>query len=633
MRLQHSKTRLGTKAALLGALLSLGAACGKKSESEDIPPKVTDLALSDAPEDIAERQKKWDALAAALGIGNNQAETAEQLVAQLATPSALLVDRSRTSDLQALLGRLGQKHVADAYKTRCAAVVGATKLSTAFVPSPTGGAPVAFPAANVYVLRYKLQALRSGAAETVTRAGLLVLPATPSRSAPLVAYAHGGDAGLAYGEIATVFGALQASHVIVAPTFPGEALCKTGVDAAARSCDANGALVAAETEAAPYDGDADELLGIQDCVTRATFVKNPMTGELAEGQGALAVPLLNELGEATGGTLNAQLALTVKPLGGSSPLAALPATIAVGASRGGLVSSLALAKSGAAMQAFNADKTLLGAGYLRPSFVSCAASLSAPAALTVGELRLALEHAVKGTYDQTSFTRLPGYKDLGGLFAEYRAGTMSVEDAAALVAARDLTLSGALYLGALRDWGALEPTKPLGGKGAALFLHGTLDKVFPFTHTRLAFNILTGIGSQPILSSVAPGVNLLARGVAPIAAFLADDGTLAAGYLDHGDLAFLKGTTVVPADFVSKALTSQPFADAVLEAKAKGLAAALFAGDTSDERLTEARALMISGQISLKAGDDGVVLDDKANLVGVGLPEAVGSWLSSACAL
>jgi hypothetical protein len=185
----------------------------------------------------------------------------------------------------------------------------------------------------------------------------------------------------------------------------------------------------------------------------------------------------------------------------------------------------------------------------------------------------------------------------------------------------------------LRDWGAVDATRPLGGKGAALFLHGTLDKVFPFTHTRLAFNILTGIGSQPMLTSVAPGVQLLARGVAPTAAFLADDGTLAAGYLDHGDLAFLKGTTVVPADFVSKALTSQPFADAALEAKAKGLAAALFAGDTSDVRLSEARALMISGQISLKTGGDGMVLDDKANLVGVGLPEAVGSWLSGACAL
>lgn len=632
MRLQSSKTRLGTKAALLGAFLSLSAACGKKSESEDIPPKVTDLALSDASADIAERQEKWDALAAALGIGNNQAETSEQLVAQLATPSALLVDRSRTSDLQALLGRLGQKHVADAYKTRCAAVVGATKLSTAFVPSPTGGAPVAFPAAQVYALRYKLQALGSGKAETVTRAGLLVLPATASASAPLVAYAHGGDAGLAYGELATVFGALQASHVIVAPTFPGEALCKTGVDAAARSCDGNGPLVAAETEASPYDGDADELLGILDCVTRATLV-NPLTGGLAEDQGALALPLLNEAGEATGSFLNGELALTVKRLGGSSPLAALPATIAVGTSRGGLVSSLALAKSGAAMSAFKADKKLLGAGYLRPSFVSCTASLSAPAALTVGELRLALEHAVKGTYDQTSFTRLPGYKDLGGLFAEYRAGTMSVEDAAALVAARDLTLSGALYLGALRDWGATSEATPRGGKGAALFLHGTLDKVFPFTHTRLAFNILTGIGSQPMLTSVAPGVDLLARGVAPTAAFLADDGTLAAGYLDHGDLAFLKGTTVVPADFVSKALTGQPFADPVLEAKAKGLAAALFAGDTSDDRLTEARALMISGQVSLKPGDDGVVLDDKANLVGVGLSEAVAGWLGSACAL
>lgn len=606
------------------------AACGARPTSSDLPPRAADLGTKDLSAEESATQKRWDDLANALAIPNNRAKTSEELVAQLGTPSAFLTDPAKAAAYQALLGQIAAKHVATAFATRCAGIVGVRRLAAAHSRSLITGEVTPLPGADLYLMKFKLQKSAAGDAEDQTRAGLLIVPNSQAaaQSSPILAYGHGGDHGLTYEELAVHFGALQATHIIVAPPFPGEVLCLGAFDDATRTC-ADAPLAAALGTSVPYDNDVDELLGMQDCVVRASLID--VAGAADPTKGGLPMPVLDASGVATTQTLNGAVGTMVRRHTGGT-FVGLPISLVSGSSRGGLVANIALAKTGAILKTWAADQSAptktLGAAYLRPSLFSCSMTNYPPSTLTAGEFRIGMELVAKGQAKNTSFYGLPSFAQLNLLLEDYRRGTMTAEQTAVLIAQRDATLSGPFVIAALRNWSKANLGVSSGGKGVLAIDHGVLDRVVPFSQTKLAFNILLGIGANPGIVSdtdpnLAPGVTLFARAFMPAAKYVGPDGKLTSAYFQHGDVAFADGTSVMPTDFLSPAISGRAFADAALEARANQLATAL------GKDVQFARFLILTGQTSLTA--DGKALDDAKNLIGLPPDTVFASVRASLC--
>ncbi len=602
------------------------AGCGDKPTNTGLPPPLQSLSAADADAGSAQSQTLWANFAAALGIGNNQAATSPELKAQLATPSSYLA-APRAKEYADLVGRIAQGYAATAFATRCAQIEGLQVLGGAKLVDPVAGTAADFAGAKLYLMRYKLQADATGKAEATARSGLVVIPTAGTANSPILAYAHGGDFGLGYGEVAAAFGAFQGNHVIVAPTFPGEALCKVATDPAVRGCDAAGILVPPTGAQAPYDGDVDELLGMYDCVVRATIGKadGPITGAAA------------------GATLAAALAPLVKRHDGGT-FAALPQGLLVGSSRGGLVASLALAKTGAALSVLAAATTPepLGPAYLSPAYFSCAALVSAPASFAFAEFRLFLEQWVKGRLVLTSFAAFPGMAGLGSLFDAYHSGTADAEAAALALARRDATLTAPLAVGALRDWARFDKGTSGGGQGAYLLVHGVLDRVVPFSQAQVGYNVLLGAATNaaivdPANPAKAPGLAMTMRGINAKAAYL-DGATLKGGLLQHGDKAFFDGTAIVPGDFISAKVTDQALPSAPAEGAAAAIAKQLFGDNPTKPQLKATRSYILSGVLQASKLPKPLEATDAAGAAVVHLLEdelspalILGAWRQGAC--
>lgn len=582
--------RLNLSILALMMVLATVSCVSEVPENQNLPPKVTEITKDDAPVDAQVNQEKWEAFAAYLGIGNNTATSQIELISQLGTPSTLLSE-DKASEYTELVTSISQNYGASAYKTRCAEIDSIVLLASAKQVDTTTGETVDLETAKVYLMKYKLQSDASGESESQTRSGLLVIPVSGSASAPLVAYAHGGDFGLGYGEIAAAFGAFQGNHIIIAPTFPGEPLCKTKTDTETQSCDTDGILATAVGTGKPYDNDVDELLGMYDCVSRAALQK--LDGNITDATGT-----------ATGATLTSTIAPLVKRHAGTGALAQVPQGILVGSSRGGLVVDLALAKTGAALQALATGATdPLGPAYFLPSYFSCAASISAPKAFTMGKLRLLLEHWVKGTLEYTPFKDFPGVEAIEDLFDDYRSGNVDVGEAALAIAKRDGILTGPLIIAALRNWTGFAVGTANGGQGASLFMHGTHDAVAPFTQTQVGYNILLGLSANaaivnPTDPSKSPGIAMTFRGFRPDDKFL-EGGKLKSKYLQHGDAAFFNATAIIPGDFFSPLITGTTLSNATAEAGAVSYAQNLFGESYDDADLVVARGYVLSGILQM----------------------------------
>ncbi len=617
--------RLVLPSTLALLLLSLTAACGETPKNTNVPPPPAKLAPPPSP--------LWENLAAALGIGINQEATEAALRAQLATPSSYLAS-ARAADYAKLVGTVAQTYGAAAYATRCAEIVAVQKLAPAKLVDPLTGKAEDFAGATLHLMSYKLQADGSGKAETNPRSGLIVIPTTGSANSVIAAYAHGGDFGLGYAEVAAAFGELQGNHVVVAPTYPGEPLCKQAADAATRACDAAGVIVPAGTRGAAYDADADELLGMYDCVMRA-------------GIGKADAKMLDETGKDTGVTLAAALNPLLKRHGAGTA-AQVPQGIVFGTSRGGLVAQIALAKTGAALSALSAASAAnpapLGPAYLSPAYFSCAAVVSGPASFAFAEFRLMLEQWVKGRLASTSFAAFPGMASLSGLFDAYRDGTVAADAAALAVVRRDAPLTAPLQLAALRNWAKFTQGTANGGPGAMLVLHGLYDKVVPISQAQLNFNVMLQASTSPTLVSAtdpakSPGLALFGRGFTPKADLL-EGGKLKAGHFQHGDAAFFGSTAIIPGDFISATVTGQALPSEAGEAAANGLAQKIFSVPTpSAAQLKAARGYILAGILAADAVPKPVAAADAAGGETIHLVEealtpaaAFGAWRLGACA-
>jgi hypothetical protein len=478
--------------ALTAAIL-LSQGCGQAVKNENIPKGADELTTDDVTDDgVKKRQSKWEELATALGIGNNRASTSADLVTQLGTVSTYLSTNSAA--LPGLMTTLTTQYAATANKARCAAVDSVTEWKAAY--DATGAAV----AAKVYLMKYKLQTDTAGTAEDITRAGLFVVPDAGVQNSRLIAYGHGGDSGLSYDEIAANFGALQASNVIVAPAFPSEAVCnaKTGDN---KACDAEGNLADGVGTAVPYDNDADDLLGMYDCVFRAYAGNNAAPYNMSAAS---------------------NYRTRIKPYGGSNPLATVPHAVLAGASRGGLVSMVAAGRMGAHLAA-GAATGALGTAYGSPSFFGCAVNFAGPVGPTVGKARIYFELLVKGTIENSAFINLPGIRKLKDLFNDYINDEVTADVAKMRAVQRDVSLTSPLISAALQNWktyaGSTQDALIRSYRGRVLWMHGDADATVPVTDTQLSYNVLAGMTATQVGyklgsltgTSTMPGVNVTSR--------------------------------------------------------------------------------------------------------------------------
>ena len=532
------------------AAILLTQSCGKAVSNENIPKAADELTTDDIDDaGVLARQAKWNEMATALGIGNNQAETSAALLTQLGTPSTYLT--TNTAGLPGLMTTLVTQYAAKANLARCAAIDSVTEWKAA---SDATGAAVA---AKVYLMKYKLQTNSAGTAEDIVRSGLLVVPDAGSANARLVAYGHGGDSGLAYPDLAANWGALQASNVIVAPAFPGEAVCNASTGSN-KACDDSGNYAEAAGAAVPYDNDADDLLGMYDCVVRA------YNGNVSSN----AAPF--DLSAATG------YADRLKPNGGGAH-SALPQSVLAGASRGGLVSLIAAGRMGAHLSA-GAETGALGASYGNPSFFSCAVNFAGPVGPTVGKARIYFELLVKGTLENSAFINLPGLRQLKDLFSDYIAGTVTADAAKMRAVQRDVTLTSPLITAALQNWktyaNATQDARFRTKRGRVLWLHGDADATVPVTDTQLSYNVLAGMTATQVGyktgaisgTSTMPGINLTARiftGAGHFdSAYYTATGTYPANYVSTADIT--AGSAALDASGAGGFLNSTTFLDSTM---------------------------------------------------------------------
>lgn len=474
-------------------------ACGKVDETSDIPKAVDDLTTDDVDDEtIKAGIARWDEIQEGLGIKGTA----------LSSPSSKIGTTEMTS-------LLVTEHTKALYATRCASVESVEAYDPATAVDSDGTTALA---AKVYKMKYKLRASASAAEETA-RTALLVIGDNCSSDCQMVAYGHGGDRGLTYGEIYKNFGALQASKIIVAPTFPGEPLCKTAVSSTSDKAACAGAddvVEAGVGTSIPWDNDVDDLMGAQSCLVKAALLSGSF-----------------------GSSLYTKINGKWKPTGGGNTLNNAPLTFLAGSSRGALVANLAMARAGAALTgALTAYATAGGGGagqlaalqYIgtntgesyaggaaglalltATTLPSCSIHNFGPAGSTMGVGRVIAELLVKGNASNSTLYALPGVPQLDAVISDYRNGTIDKDAAVKLIAKRDVPLNSGLMHAALRKWAdfTLGSSATGNASGKMLVMHGEKDKVVPVSDTQILANVFMGgylkIQGDATLRAQTPG--------------------------------------------------------------------------------------------------------------------------------
>lgn len=674
------------------------SSCEKNQlQNKNIPPSVDEPFLA-ASEEQKFLDEKWKTFASAFHIPTDDISLTskdlnqlayksldaigeEKLIGQLSTPSGFLVDPSKAASYEKLLMRIQKDFAKNAYKSRCAKIVGFSKFSDIKIMPKEHlyGEPSSdyliedkddkdLSVGSVYKLQYQLIKDIEGSHEKIVRTGLISIPNDRSKRYPILAYAHGGDRGLSYLEVASMLDHLQRSHIVMAPTYPNEPWCE-GVGAGNNLCDAKGYVSMPVGKGGPWDSDVDELLGMHHCLTqtiaedrfpaprffrellRASYQpirSHKSVGGLARLLAEAGVQKLQKWADAHGAlfkqgahffaieiadddsievpkskqaliikevlsmakemmikkSINSHnsepssykelittflsqidlgqvmnhavyfpfihkvlleidlnfnpksindfipvltevikkilsddgykkhMSLILDRLGLSQTgllkfdLSRTPASMIVGASRGGMVAGIALAKIGAQFAELSRSlsvmdferliereepfwKESLGASFggLPQSF-SCATSISAPSSILIGRLRIVLEYMIKGHFEYTKFSLLPGLRKLKDLLDEYRLdrthSNKILKKGVLAIAKRDVPLLGPFIFTSLKNWNRFDVAElrnpsahmPM---GAYLYLHGDSDKVVPVEQAIFAFNVLYAFSNHPVV--------------------------------------------------------------------------------------------------------------------------------------
>ena len=482
------------------------SSCGKVREGKQAAPKTE-----------KDSHKKWLQLTEALKLTKNLAE-----------PTRYLTDESLHPEYEKLIFEAAERYNREAFRTRCASIEGIRPLNIKRSAN-----------IDIYHFEYKLQKNFKGEKEEQTRSAYLTVPKTqtkPDEKFPLMVYSHGGDTGLSYTKELSKLDKLLEEYIILAPAFPGETL--SNQEELENTENEDGKLwlgTEAIGTSIPWDNDVDDLLGAHDCLARDIYLSLE-TPKHQNEKTLLVQKLANEINEDNRSSIVAVLQdirAKTKTYGADDLLGGVknyPLSVVMGASRGGLVASLAVAKSGAilssALRANNQDDTSEGKSSLIdfmaskgtlskdsiklfkhlgekygsvPPLFSGLATLSAPATVTIGRFRVILEQMVKGNTELTVAKHLPGIRSLGHIFDRYLE-TGDVEEAKFEIVLRDLSFVSPLIIAALKDWGY--PAKG----GSMLFIHGNKDKVVPVEQTQAAFNIFQNLKESEKIQAMTGSV-------------------------------------------------------------------------------------------------------------------------------
>jgi len=585
-------------------LFSLQLSCGVFSPSlknSNTPTHPRDLSSKDSDEAVKWKQKKWEKLAEKLYISDNVASLKEYgldvsspdpileelsfkiLEEKLTTPTKFLTDVSKKDEYLNYLDKVSALWQKTLHTSRCASIESIREVFPAKIPKGAKKS-VAYhsqdlknltdifgaPSAKVYHLSYKLQANSNGDKEALTRNGIVVIPEHGDNTAPLLLYSHGSDKGLSYLEIVNMLGRDQEKHIVIAPTFPGEALClQEDRDETELDCKEKRHAIAAVGNGLPWsDDDVNELLGIHDCISKSISKKSFMPNQ--EVQRKLS-----------------QAYLPVK----TGELKDKPISILIGSSRGGLVAALALAKVGASLKELGSffkkikDKNemedlelikmslekmfsmVFGEAYGDfTSHFSCAAFISSPSTVLIGRFVILLEYLVKGEVEHTRFKHLPGIGKLTDIFTKYRQDKSEsaelLEQAVLEIFKRDATLLSPFIMTSLKKWNYFDRISFMAGEnglpfGSMLFLHGIKDRVVPFEQAKMSVNVFNTLKTKTeILHATRTSAeqDQISSGIF-IRAFQNKIG----GYpfvVDHLDPSFLQSSSFLPGDLYVESKTS-----------------------------------------------------------------------------
>ena len=269
---------------------------------------------------------------------------------------------------------------------------------------------------TAYVLTYKLNGSNQKYSAIVTVPDNVPV----GEKLPLIMYAHGGDAGLSFRNMATILQNNLSKGIVAAPSFPGEPICSiTTIGGSAknnfvRSCgDASyqviNPAVNPEGEKSPLDNDVNAFLGLHNAIFRIYLKDNKSIDKIKTGQ--IDPDFTRDLKKLDfylpySDTLD--MNSIVNNLAG-------PKTIGVSDSRGGSTLLAAVGRSGVLLKSvFSSGLDKLDMDNLIfPPLFSSAALFYSPSSLLVGSFRIITQNLISGNiYDTSSLNALPMIPDL-----------------------------------------------------------------------------------------------------------------------------------------------------------------------------------------------------------------------------
>lgn len=347
---------------------------------------------------------------------------------------------------------------------------------------------------TVYVLTYKLQGVEQNYSAIIT------VPENAS-NLPLMMYAHGGDTGVSFRNMATMLQSQLNGAVVAAPSFPGEYICsvttlsgnnKTNFQ---RYCgDENynpvGAAVASEGKKSPLDDDVNALLGLHNAITKLS------TGNIEVKDKASENIFINKKQPIL--AFNSRIPILMPVFG--------PQTIGVADSRGGATLLAAIGRSGIIIE--NLVKNLFGGDFSldklktipKPAFFSSAALYYSPSSLLIGHFRILTQYMINGDINNTSmFNALPMVPDLknNAYFTNYRLAPLGndkqqLNELMGWVAVSDLAYLAPYISVGMQNW----PTN--------------LDSIVGIANHEIG-TVLSDLGKDEIISIVLKYLNEISK--------------------------------------------------------------------------------------------------------------------------
>ncbi len=307
---------------------------------------------------------------------------------------------------------------------------------------------------SVYLMTYQL-----GGHIDQNYQALITIPegASPLSPKPLMLFAHGGDAGLAFKEIATLLQGNLAKFIVAAPVYPGEPICAVDFSEGsasnnyARSCvDSAGNVTSPVIEPlgtkSPLLGDVNALLALQYGIWKLdTKQMSPVSGLNPFDKGII-------------------------PFYGNMSSIGIQ-TIGVADSRGGATLMAAIGRTG----------MLMSLGKVKYPIFSGASLLYSPSSLLVGQFRFLSQVMMNGNVP-SYLNALPMIPELTHSFDAYRGAetnsaneTNELQNLVGFIAASDVSYLAPYLSAATKNWNEYVSYYPIlvSAPGSIIFLHGT----------------------------------------------------------------------------------------------------------------------------------------------------------------